>query len=444
MGGLLANLMTGNPMGQLNQALAGPQPGQGAPAPAAGGGGQPGAAAPPGGPALPNAQATQSPPDLAQLYFKLERSQQLGDSLNRHMALMAGGFKGPPGGAQQIMQGMTGGGSQDPGALLQNLLMMRQQQAMMGAPAPPGVNPQYWAILPPDARAKVAGDIITQQAGIGGPPVTQEMQRGKQVYMSQHGITDPNDSAIPNYYKYPDQYQTHTEVEGQKAKEVSATQNNFQDAVQGYDLQLSNINQLLDPANKQYINEFVGPYQSKFKPTGELSPQAQALKKIYDTTMAAQFGSAVQDFPGSRISTKELVADAPSKSSMGLEQGADSFLKATEQYRDQVLNHRTNLFGKAQQFGNPGLSDAEYDKYMNPIYKEGGSMGSDAPVNRPAPVAIQSPGDIANLEPGRKIILPDKSTGYVVHQPSDIAKLPHGAKYIIPGGPDAGKIDTAP
>jgi hypothetical protein len=78
-------------------------------------------------------QATQPPPDLARLYLQLEQQHQMAEGFNRGLAGFLGGFKGPPGGAEQIMRGMTGGQSQDPGILLQNLLQMRQQQAQMQA-----------------------------------------------------------------------------------------------------------------------------------------------------------------------------------------------------------------------------------------------------------------------------------------------------------------------
>ena len=143
-GGLIANLMMGNPMGQLNQVLAGPsaspQAAQGGP----GAPGTPGSNQMPSAPVLANSQATQPPPDLARLYLQLEQSHQMAEGFNRGLATFLGGFKGPPGGAEQIMRGMTGGQSQDPGVMLQNLLQMRNTQAIMNAPPPPGVNPALW------------------------------------------------------------------------------------------------------------------------------------------------------------------------------------------------------------------------------------------------------------------------------------------------------------
>src|SRR5262249_41945602 len=133
-----------------------------------------------------------------------------------------------------------------------------------------------------------------------------------------------------------------------RAKEVAATQSNFQGATQAYDEQIKNVDELLDPKNKKYLDELTGWYSATLKPTAQLSPEAQRLKKVYDTVMAGQFSSAVQDFPGSRISTKELQMDAPSKSTMGLVQSTDDLLRASRDYRRQIVLHRANLFGKAE------------------------------------------------------------------------------------------------
>jgi hypothetical protein len=396
----------GNTLDQIVAANRGPTGAQG----------QPPAANPPppnGQPNQPPSQATASPPDLTQLYVKLAQQDRAANMFDRGLAGMQAALA-PPG--QQAAWLNSAPPQQDAGGMVENLMKIqqmqyqRQQQQNMMSPTFLNDIASKTGLSIPEVQAAIAsgkiGDIIAQQAGVGGPPVMQEMNRGKLVYMAQHGISDPNDPGIPTYFRDPGQYQIHQNVEGKKADEVNATQGNFSDAKQGYDLQLSNLNQLLDPNNKQYLNEFLGPGQSKFKADVQLSPQAQNLRRIYDTTMAAQFGSAVQDFPGSRISTKELVADAPSKSSMGLGQGYDSFIANTKQYQNQVLEHRTNLFGKAQQLNNPTLSDYDYDKYMSSIYKPGGSQALEGVQGRAPPQTVQSANDILNLPKGRAYIVP--------------------------------------
>ena len=196
----------------------------------------------------------------------------------------------------------------------------------------------------------------------------------------------------------------------------------------------------MDPKNKAALDELTGWYNSTLKPTTQLSEPAIGLKKVYDTVMAAQFGSAVQDFPGSRISTKELMMDAPSKSTMGLVQSTNDLLKATGDYRNTILNHRANLFGKAHQLDDPKLSDAEYDKYVSQIYKPGGDLGPKTAQPR-MPVSINSPVEADSLPVGKAFVLPDGTKGYAVHSESDIALLPKGAKFVVPDG--SGRIGTA-
>lgn len=383
-----------------------PQSGQGAsPSPS---GGQ-GAAPPQGGAQTPQ---SQSPPDLAQLYMQLEQRNRSANEIDRGLSLMAASMS-TPSMANAIMGSIPQ--QQDPGAMMGNMMklqqMQMQQRGMQAMLSPEFINEmaQRTGMSPNMVAATIysgkGGDLLTSLAGISGPQNMQDMTRARTIYMSQHGITDLNDPRLPNYFLSPDKWQIHTQTEGDNAKEVVNTQHNFGAATQAYDMQLSNVNQLLDPNNKQYINEFLGPYQSKFKPTGQLSPQAQALKQVYDNVMAGQFGSAVQDFPGSRISTKELQADAPSKSTMGLAQGYDSFLHSTQQYRDQIAQHRADLFGKAEQQSSPNLSDYDYDHFLNDIYKTG-AQAPEGGIQRAAPVTIQSPGDVAKMAKGRAYVVP--------------------------------------
>ena len=118
------------------------QPGaQGSPpaaggAPGAAGAGGPGNA-PQGGPgaqgqAQPQPQAYQSPPDLSSMYVKLVQESRAADSFDRGLALMAGGFKGPPGGAQTIMNSV--GPPLDAGATMNNIMQLNQyHQQQLGA-----------------------------------------------------------------------------------------------------------------------------------------------------------------------------------------------------------------------------------------------------------------------------------------------------------------------
>ena len=134
IGQQILSLLYGDPADQIWQALAGPNPNPGAPAPAGGPGAAPGGSANPSGaaasqqpsqPPLAPANATQSPPDLAALYIKLHEQDQAANQIDRGTALMASAF----GTAQQ-------------------------QHDMM----------QYAQGLKPDERALVVGQGIEDQA----------------------------------------------------------------------------------------------------------------------------------------------------------------------------------------------------------------------------------------------------------------------------------------
>ena len=137
LGDAIMGVMYGNPMQQV--ASMGQPGAQGSPPAAGGAPVAPGPAGPgnapqgaPGqGQAQPLPQAYQSPPDLAQMYMRLYQQDRSANEFDRGLALMAGGFKGPPGGAQTIMNSV--GPPQDPGALMQNFLTIRQQQQMQAS-----------------------------------------------------------------------------------------------------------------------------------------------------------------------------------------------------------------------------------------------------------------------------------------------------------------------
>jgi hypothetical protein len=370
MGGLLANLMTGNPMGQLNQALAGPQPGQGAPAPAAGGGGQPGAAAPPGGPALPNAQATQSPPDLAQLYFKLERSQQLGDSLNRHMALMAGGFKGPPGGAQQIMQGMTGGGSQDPGALLQNLLQMRNTQAMQQAiPAmlqKAGIDPSYapLAMANPDFLTKV----VEAQTGVGADLDTRQ-------YLAAQKAAQAAGQTFPDFDTWKSQHAAAGKQLGDYATEKANAIETFPSLDKTYGTAEQNINWLNAHPDALVAAVKFGPAPSKVYQAavaaGQMNQETADARGYLDQLGDVNFRAGLSDVKNVR-SQSEATKIGGSVTNVDKSQNSpDVILSEAGRLQDIAQAAHANLMaaaGKTVPNKYNGLVDSTYIDSKSPLY----------------------------------------------------------------------------
>jgi hypothetical protein len=378
-------------------------------APPAQGGSSPNAPTPPQQPSAPPNAAPQSPQDLAQLYMQLEARNRSANEIDRGLTTMAASLS-TPSMAAALMGNMPQ--ERDAGAQLGNMMKMQQMQYQQAALAQlrspqfinemstrTGMSPE---MVLAGVNAGKAGDMITSASGMSGPPNIQDMTRAKVAWQQQNPGQTP-----PDYFFSPDKWAVHTQTEGDRAKEIASTQNNFDSATKAYDQQLGQVSQLLDPKNKQYINEFLGPVQSKIKPIGEMSPQAQELKGIYDQVMAGQFGSAVQDFPGSRISTKELTADAPSKSNMTLSQGYDSFIRATQRYQDTIEDHRAGIFGKAQQLNSPNLTDYDYDKRVDDIYKPGGALaGDNTPKRTSTPAVIQTTADLLKLPKGKSYIVP--------------------------------------
>jgi hypothetical protein len=480
VGGLIAGLINPNMNDKIAAAITPQLPG-GAPPPAGGAlpgqGGAP-AAAPAAAPAPGYAPDPVVMQNNAKTLLQAQQMEDLAADFNYNMRVISSGF----GTAQQQaskMAALNGG----PGATdllgqlgqiqgIQKSTFQQQQEnlalaAMMDhkflnqTAATTGLTPQQIKTFL--LGGGKIGDLFAGQIGSGGDPVQQDMRRDRTTWIQQHQAKDKNGEPIPGKY-VDDQGQPVTmpsdlvnsqdyvlrkQERAQKQKDVVATQGNFAGSVQSYDKQLADLNELLDPDNRKYLDAFIGAGLggglSREYPTLIKDPKAQELYQKFNTVMAGQFAAGVQDFPGSRISTKELLTDAPSKSSMKPQQGVDSWVRAGEQYRQQLLEHRTNLFGKAQQLDHSKLTDAEYDKYLDPIYKEGGDYGPErGAVHRAPPAQVKTPQDVLALPPGKAFVMPDGTKGYAVHTQNDIALLPHGAAFIIPAGPHAGEIDHAP
>ena len=137
--------------------------------------------------AQPQPQAYQSPPDLSQMYVKLVQQSRAADSFDRGLALMAGGFKGPPGGAQTIMNSV--GPPLDAGATMNNIMQLQQfhqqQLGALDAAGKLGITPNEALGMPtrhdPHGHAdrdpagaaaelqRLAGQVIQQHANDLGP-----------------------------------------------------------------------------------------------------------------------------------------------------------------------------------------------------------------------------------------------------------------------------------
>jgi hypothetical protein len=152
-----------------------------------------------------------------------------------------------------------------------------------------------------------------------------------------------------------------------KAADLVADQHNFAPALTNYDKGIGLVDQFMTPAMQEGAKEFLGTV-GQYKPIAAMSAQGKAAYALYKQIMATQFSAGTQDFKGAgRITQQELTQDAPSQSTMGqLNQDPSDFFAGVQKYRDQLAEHRANLFGAAQQTNDPRLSDADYTKYVAP------------------------------------------------------------------------------
>lgn len=84
--------------------------------------------------------------------MQLEQRNRSANEIDHGLAMMASAFAAP-GTQGQIMHSMDNQ-NPDPGAQLQNLIMLQNMQRMQSIPAPTGMDPNTWAMLPPDAKTK--------------------------------------------------------------------------------------------------------------------------------------------------------------------------------------------------------------------------------------------------------------------------------------------------
>ena len=380
----------------------GPQPLAGQNAPPGGPAGPGGSPDPSGGPAAPQQQqqapptpqAYQSTPDMAQMFLALSQQNQAKQDFWGGLAGVAQALH--PGRVTPGMVKSITGTSQDAGSMFNNYMQLQAWQQQNTRyndlfnnsdkyAASFGVDPDMFkatiAAAGPQGAGQILGRIAEAQMGLTGTQTDKEYKQAMKpgVWGSTPDSQDAQGNPLPKPTEAAWDQMQRDKMTADKLEttRLAGDRGNFQPALQTYDEHIAQMNELLDPKNEAALKELTGWWNAKLKNPmlggGNLSTDAQRLKTLYTTLMASQFASAVQDFPGSRISTKELLTDAPSKSTMDLAQDYPDFLRSAGDYREQLLNHRSNLFGKTGQLSDPSLTDADYDR-ISPIYKQGGSL----------------------------------------------------------------------
>jgi pyruvate/2-oxoglutarate dehydrogenase complex dihydrolipoamide acyltransferase (E2) component len=465
LGDLIVGLMGGgNPLQQV-AAIGQPGP-QGSP-PAAGGpgagvGGPAAAGGAPGAPqGQPLPQAYQSPPDMAAanaklaqgpsqalpsptdyplLYLQMVQRQQASDNFNRHLAGMLGGFKGPPGGAQDIMNSVGAPSRQDPGALMQNILMLRQgayqdqqrqalaaaapqlaqqmgvplataqaiiasgkygdvETALTGAAGDPNFR-QYMleraragqaAASPPAAAAPVQGAPISPSpAGGAGQGLRAPAPGGAALSPPTSGLGNPAtaagappDAAVDDYPTWLAKKQAATAAIGEISKERTAAKL----ALPGNDEQLNNIDTAIesiktDPNLANVLGQALPTTGLASTLVGRSSEDQQLAQRI-DTLNKQVFSEGFKTGGGSRKTQQEL-----NTLQGALGQGVQATYLPPAQYiqnltrlQDQIRTTRANGYGEA---GNFSTLPATLNGYVDPAYRSGGMLEApNAPQFKP-------------------------------------------------------------
>jgi hypothetical protein len=426
------------------------QPGSPPPAP----GGPPPAAGPTGAPAAgpqtqPQPQAYQSPPDLQAMYLKLYQQDRAANEFDRGLATMLGGFKGPPGGAQTMMNSVPP--AQDPGILMNNIMQLQQYsqqqqryQAFVNskdvAAKQLGITPDEVLAMGPDAvKTAMAVNIQPEQLRVYNAfgtqfaaqhqfdkdPTTGQpigLEGARKLFEQQNpmsnalaGATGTVDPQRVQMQADLADWQRNNAATGKpapfndvnswqlwKARTKQESDNRIQAAGQFHDLDanLGNyVNNLSAVANDPKLADakaggiLGGGLTGQF--VGNVLPATSSAYPLYTRI------NGLQD------QTKNLANQGGSLtkgSLLGLASGAPDFTKFAlpeSDYRSSVLQPamRAALTAQAANYGASGRTDEApgYLKpYMDPIYQPGG----DLYVKSPSPRATKTP------EPGTTPLTP--------------------------------------
>ena len=349
------------------------------------------------------------------MFVQLMQRQQSNDMFNRGMGLFAAGFANNPRDRETMVNSMSQP-SGDAAGLMGNLMKLQQynieqqqmaayRQSVPGMLAKAGLDPSYAPLVMADPS--IMSKIVETQAGVGGGPAWMAQQRAEKALTAQ-GKPIPWTPGDPSSYNAWTTSNTASQVATQKtqADDLVADKHNFAPALSNYDKALGMIDQFQSPEMQKGAQEFLGT-TGQLKPVALMSDQGKAAYALYKQIMATQFSAGTQDFKGAgRITQQELTQDAPSQSTMGqLNQDPTDFFNGVQKYRDQLAQHRANLFGAAQQGTDPRLSDTDYAKYVAP------NLDVTGGPRRPNDFSKMSDADatkaVANLSPGSTFIGPD-------------------------------------
>jgi hypothetical protein len=379
-------------------------------------------------PGMAPAAATQSPQDLVQLYAKLMNQSRAANDFDRNMALMAGGFKGPPGGAQTIMNSVAP--PQDPGAMLNNLIQLQALQrqnasrpAMIaaltgqgGAGAAGGPSAGVGLNLPP---AVAAGMTNEQLQGLAAKQA--EASLGMQV----KGAETKQSDLLEAQQKAPDQMsqiQQMNQLASSFKNATNADGTPVMQSILGSSAKIAAANKLMGASEPGFWESAEGLLAQ-----GALSPQEQtAIQNLKQ--LSGQLYSEAFTSTGSRRTQQEVRNLQEGLSPLkNFNQPYQGYMSQFGNFENQLNKSYVNNLGAAGRLDEVpdnlkwDFSSGKAQPLVNSAYLPGGNMyagtGGGWASSPPKIATIQSPGDIA--------------------------KLAHGTPFLIPSGPNQGKVGYA-
>lgn len=325
--------------------------------------------------------ATQTPPDLGQMFVQLMQRQQSSEQFNRGLGMLAAGFAQPR--DRETMISAMSGQSGDAGGLMGNLMKLQQynieqqqmqayRQSVPAMLAKAGLDPSYAPLVMADPT--ILSKIVENQAGVGGNPAWQAQLRAEKALTAQ-GQPIPWTPGDPSSYDAYTKAKTGEAVTtaDTKAKDLAADKANFAPAKNAYDQMIADSEALLKHPGLGGILGGAGQFNAAGNPFN--SADTTSALALYNKIMGNQYASGVQDFKGAgRITQQELKQDLPGQSTMATRnQSQPDFTQGVQDYINKLKLKRAQLYGQAGQLNSPDLSDDDYDK-VNPIYKPGGDL----------------------------------------------------------------------
>lgn len=411
----------------------GPQPLAGATPPGApaGQGGAPGASgAPPGPPqAPPQPQATQTPPDLGQMFVQLMQRQQASEGFNRGLGMLAAGFAQPRDRAAMIdaMSGQSGDAAGVMGSLMKlqqwNIQQQRMGEMQKNLPAlsqSTGIPIDTLTTMynsNPETFGQEIARIQEAQMGLTGNLTDKEYRQAQKQWGATPDSQDAQGNPLPRptWLNTESGFQAHqqtVEAQGKDVREAAqalpgynASLGDMGNRINSIQSQADVIKGILSNGKKQaaaqlLLNAEPGAMSGLIAQNSGILNDAETkaigdLKQLKMQNYASNFKS------GQRLSQQEATRLGQAADQISnLAVSPETYMQNLSTVETRLNHARANAYGAAEDFDNLPM---ELRPLLDPSYLKGGVNARDAtPMPTWAkPVDVSDPKDLANLPKGQ-------------------------------------------